>query len=237
MPPNRVGYNKAIMHPLAQQISDFIQADPQGVTDDDFNGLAVALFTYQYGGNAPFRRLCDSEGRRPQTITRWQDIPAVPASAFKAFELSCVPTNDTVAVFHSSGTTGPQTSRHFLDADALALYETSLRRGFQRALPQRPPPLCALMPPPDAAPHSSLSHMLGTLGAQRFFWNDDAALAAALRELREPVTLFGTAFAFVQLFDAIAGNLAAPDRQCAGGNRRLQGPHPRSPARRTVSAF
>ena len=53
--------------------------------------------------------------------------------------------------------------------------------------------------------------MLGALGAQRFFWNNDAALAAALHGLQEPVTLFGTAFAFVQLFDATPDNWRLPD--------------------------
>ena len=199
------------MHPLAQQIADFIDLNPRSATEDGFNTLAVALFTRQYERNAPYRRLCDGEGVTPGALRRWQDIPAVPAAAFKAFALSCVPVNETTAVFHSSGTTGAQTSRHFFDADALALYETSLRRGFDHALPQRPAALYALMPPPDAAPHSSLSHMLGALGAQRFFWNNDAALAAALRGLREPVTLFGTAFAFVQLFDATTEDWRLPD--------------------------
>ncbi|MBV9848710.1 MAG: long-chain fatty acid--CoA ligase [Armatimonadetes bacterium] len=199
------------MHPLAQQISDFIHADPSRATEDEFNALACALFTYQYERNGPYRRLCDSEGATPDSVGRWQDIPAVPAQAFKLFDLSCVPIQDTVAVFHSSGTTGPQASRHYLDADALALYGTSLRRGFARALPQRPPTLWALMPPPDAAPHSSLSHMLGALGAQRFFWKDDDALAVALRGLRKPITLFGTAFAFVQLFDGTGESWRLPD--------------------------
>ncbi len=198
------------MHPLAQQIAAFIQSHPNSATEDQFNALTLALFTYQYARNAPYRRLCDSEGVAPDAVRRWQDIPAVPAAAFKIFDLSCVPLNDTVAVFHSSGTTGAQTSRHYLDADALALYEASLRRGFERALPERPSAIYALMPPPDAAPHSSLTHMLGTLGAQRFFWNNDAALAAALRTLRDPVTLFGTAFAFVQLFDSTSEDWGLP---------------------------
>ena len=206
-----MGYNNPVMHPLAQQISDFINCDPMRATEDEFNALALALFTYQYAHNAPYRRLCDGEGVTPGIVGCWQDIPAVPAAAFKLFDLSCVPIHDTVVVFHSSGTTSAQASRHYLDADALALYETSLRRGFTQALPQHPTTLWALMPPPDAAPHSSLSHMLGVLGARRFFWNNDAALAAALHSLQEPITLFGTAFAFVQLFDAAPDNWRLPD--------------------------
>ena len=188
------------MDQTARQIADFIRNSPSD-TDAAFGALALALFARQYARCAPYRRLCDRQGRTPDNVTRWQDIPAVPAQAFKAFELSCVPAREAVAVFHSSGTTGAQTSRHFFDADGLALYEISLRAGFDAALPRRPAGLWALMPDPQAAPHSSLSHMLGTLGAERFFWDADVALARALSQAATPITLFGTAFAFVGLFD------------------------------------
>ncbi len=195
------GYNTP-MDALAREITDFIQSPPPIENGDAaFDTLALALFTQQYAQVAPYRRLCDAQNLSPETVTRWQDIPAVPAAAFKRFDLSAVPTEEAAAVFHSSGTTGAQTSRHFFDRAGLTLYETSLRAGFDAALPTRPAPIWAVMPAPDAAPHSSLSHMLGALGAERFFWDDNAALASALTERDSPVTLFGTAFAFVSLFD------------------------------------
>ncbi len=197
------------MDTLAQKIIAFIENGAGGETE--FERLTLALFARQYTLCAPYRRLCSGQSASPESITRWQDIPAVPAAAFKVFDLSCVPTDETAAVFHSSGTTGAQTSRHYFDQDALALYEISLRAGFGAALPKRPKTLWALMPEPSASPHSSLSHMLGALGAGRFFWDDNAALAAALAEVSEPVTLFGTAFAFVQLFDGARLNWRLPE--------------------------
>ena len=199
------------MDTLAQQIIDFIENGTGG--DAEFERLALGLFARQYALCAPYRRLCLGQGASPETVQRWQDIPAVPAAAFKVFDLSCVPTDETAAVFHSSGTTGAQTSRHYFDRDALTLYEISLRAGFSAALPKRPKTLWAMMPEPPAAPHSSLSHMLGALGAERFFWDNDAALSAALSEQTKPVTLFGTAFAFVQLFDG-----SAQDRRLPAGS-------------------
>ncbi len=198
------------MDPLAQQIADFVQDTPEHEAEETFNRLARALFARQYKHIIPYRRLCDSEGRTPGNLRRWQDIPAVPAQAFKAFDLSCAPLAETIRVFHSSGTTGAQTSKHYLDTDGLALYELSLRVGFHQALPNCPRRLWAMMPNPEAAPHSSLSHMLGTLGAERFYWDNDAALSAALAETRGPIALFGTAFAFVQLFDGTAQNWRLP---------------------------
>lgn len=195
------------MNELARQITEFIKCGGEA----EFGRLARALFARQYEKCAPYRRLCLGQGVSPQTVRRWQDIPAVPAQAFKVFELSCAPIAETTTVFHSSGTTGAQTSRHYFDADALALYETSLQAGFEAALPTRTERLWALMPEPSASPNSSLSHMLGTLGAERFFWDNDAALSKSLAALTEPVTLFGTAFAWVQLFDGTPQNWRLPD--------------------------
>ncbi len=196
------------MDEVARQITKFIEG---AGSDGEFDRLARALFTRQYELCAPYRRLCRGQGVLPETVSRWQDIPAVPAQAFKVFDLSCVPVDEAAAVFYSSGTTGAQASRHYFDANALALYETSLRVGFEAALPVRPERLWALMPEPTASPNSSLSHMLGALGAERFFWDADAALSKSLAALREPVTLFGTAFAWVQLFDGTPQHWRLPD--------------------------
>jgi len=195
------GYNTPMMDALARQIANFIQTPVLDTAETRFNSLALVLFARQYERILPYQRLCNSEGQTPDTVQRWQDIPAVPAHAFKVFDLSCAPLNDSAAVFHSSGTTGDKTSKHYLETDALALYDISLRRGFEQAIPNRPNRLWAMMPNPEAAPNSSLSHMLGALGAERFYWDNDAALSVALAEQGEPITLFGTAFAFVQLFD------------------------------------
>ncbi len=197
------------MDTLAHEIVQFIENGAGG--DAEFERLARTLFARQYALCAPYRRLCLGQGASPETVHRWQDIPAVPAAAFKVFDLSCVPTAETAAVFHSSGTTGAQASKHYFDQDALMLYEISLRAGFDAALPERPKTLWALMPEPPASPNSSLSHMLGALGAERFFWDNDTTLAAALTELSQPITLFGTAFAWVQLFDGTLQSWHLPE--------------------------
>ena len=198
------------MDPLAEKISDFVQNCPADNPEAIWETLALSLFRRQYERCAPYRRLCESQGQTPTTVRRWQDIPAVPAQAFKVFDLSSAPLLQTVEVFHSSGTTGAQTSKHYFDADGLALYETSLRTGFEAALPWCPARLWALMPNPERAPHSSLSHMLGALDAERFYWDNDAALTVALSQITEPMTLFGTAFAFVQLFDVFSQDWPLP---------------------------
>jgi len=199
-----------MMDALARQITEFITSGPDNDAEATLERLALTLFDRQYRAIAPYRRLCDSNGMTPGKVQRWQDIPAVPASAFKAFELSCAPIQDTVAVFYSSGTTGAGTSRHFFDRDGLSLYETSLQSGFSAELCDCPSRLWAMMPSPKAAPNSSLSHMLEALRAERFYWDADTELTHAFGDLSEPITLFGTAFAFLQLFDGTAQRWRLP---------------------------
>lgn len=188
-------------HSLARRIAAFIALPPERADEDLFRRLALELYAHQYQRNSWIKRLGDAARRPPDALQSWRDIPAMPTDGFKDFDLSCIAPGRAAAVFYSSGTTGRQASRHYFSRDALMLYEASLRQGLTLALPQRPAKLWALMPPPAEAPHSSLSHMLGALGAERFFWDNDAGLADALDTLREPVTLFGTAFALVQLLD------------------------------------
>ncbi len=184
---------------LVQDILAFI--DTAKPDDDAFETLACALFARQYAQNPPYRQLCDSLEAPPERVGGWRDIPLVPASAFKQFTLSCAPPEAIVAEWHSSGTTSEQRSRHLLDQSALRVYEASLRRGWELALPQCPHALIALMPSPEQAPHSSLSHMARAVGATHFFHGDNTRLAYVLRALVRPTLVFGTALAFASLLE------------------------------------
>jgi hypothetical protein len=186
--------------------------------------MALRLFALQFECNAPYRRLCEARGARPDTVAHWTGIPAVPTSAFKELELSCLPAEEWAAVFHSSGTTGQKQSRHFHNAASLALYEASLLRWFEAhsQLPIANSRAVILTPPPSQAPHSSLVHMFETIrrkcgsGGSPFVgtatedgaWTVDAE--AALERLRaasgagQPLLMLGTAFSFVHLLDYLA---------------------------------
>lgn len=197
------------VEPLHDAIRRFIEQ-----AECDFEDLALRLFAHQYEHNIPYRRFCDGRGVAPTGISSWKDIPPAPAAAFKHFALTCAPESECIPVaggrtFHSSGTTGEETSRHFMDSPALACYRSSLRRGYVAAVPRslNPLPLFALMPPSDDAPHSSLSYMLGDLIAEyggEFYWGDNwaAHLTQRISALSQPVTVFGTAFAWVHFLDS-----------------------------------
>jgi hypothetical protein len=189
-----------------------------------FDRLALDLFVFQFEHNAPYRRICEARGARPETVAHWSEIPAAPTAAFKEFELSCLPLAERTAVFHSSGTTGQQPSRHYHSAVSMALYETSLRQWFLRHVqfPLANSQLAILTPPPQQAPHSSLVHMFETIrrevgqggsvfvgrAAKDGAWTLDAEAAVELLRSAsgagQPVLMLGTAFSYVHLLDHLA---------------------------------
>jgi hypothetical protein len=154
----------------------------------DFNRLALELFPLQFQHNVSYRKICEARGLTPRVVEHWTQIPAVPTSAFKELDLTCLAPVERTAVFHSSGTTEQKPSRHFHNAESLALYEASLWVWFRHHLlsdklklelqPSAAPVgvqasacdcgdedfrLIILTPPPAQAPHSSLVHMFETV--------------------------------------------------------------------------
>jgi hypothetical protein len=181
-----------------------------------FERLALEVFAYQHERNEPYRRYCDRYGKGPTDVRSWRNVPAVPAASFASARLACFPPERTLLTFESSGTTsgGQKPSTHELDSPKL--YDASLLAHFrQRVLPDATSMrLIALGPPFDEADRSSLSYMVSKVSAVLgepgggFFVRDGRlafeALCAALAEDARPVVVFGTAFAFVHLFDRCA---------------------------------
>lgn len=188
-----------------------------------FETLALELFAFQFERCAPYRRFCERRGRAPHLVRTWQEIPAVPAGAFKEVTLRSFAAERQVHVFRTSGTSTER--RGELALDTLALYEASLVPSFRlHVLPDLADGarirLRILAPSAAEAPDSSLSHMFATLlprfgaaetGASGFDVRaghlDTEVLRTALRtasEAGEPVALCGTAFSFVHLLDALS---------------------------------
>ena len=201
--------------------------------ESEFNFLALELFALHFANNPAYRKICEARGLTPAVVEHWTQIPAVPTSAFKELELSCIPPEERTVVFHSSGTTEQRPSRHFHNAESLAVYEASLWSWFgQNVLTDLrftiyDLRLLCLTPSPAEAPHSSLVHMFETVrknlgGASvpasraEFFgelapdgtWTLDfaAALAAINSSIvnRQSSIVLGTAFSFVHLLDFLA---------------------------------
>lgn len=189
----------------------------QPTSDVEFDQLARDIFAFQYDRCAPYRAYCDRVKLTPDAVTHWNQIPAVPTSAFKDFALTCCPVEEAVAEFHTSGTTREQAGKHYLHT--LELYKAAVLPNFAAYLlsDYARLPMMVLTPSPREAPHSSLSHMMGMV-LQEFGAEDSGfyveggqlLIEKLVRDLCEaqwahqPVFLLGTAFAFVHLFDHLA---------------------------------
>ena len=168
------------------------------LNEGEFNALALDIHSLQRRCNLPFARWCETL----PVSQNWREIPAVPQAMFKRFRLSCFPAKLTPVTFRTSGTTGEtRGEHHFHDT---ALYEASLLAVWHRMRMRKLPALFLAQTPADA-PDSSLAHMFGVLAKRattraKF---DIHAGATSLRRLtaRGPCAIFGTALAFLALFE------------------------------------
>ncbi len=193
-----------------------------------FDTLACELFCFQFDHVPPYARFSEARGITPKTISHWNEIPAVPTSAFRQARLHSFDDALAVKIFRTSGTSAAK--RGELVLDTLALYEASLLPSLRRfVFPElewgaqgegKRMSLRILASDPAQTPDSSLSHMFGValkeLGDHSSGYDsrdgvlDATSLIDRLSRLsdqsdregdRRPVALLGTSFSFVHLLE------------------------------------
>jgi hypothetical protein len=187
--------------------------DGSAIDEWSFNDLALRLFAYQVRYDAAYGRYCAALGvTAPQT---WEQIPAVPAQAFKEAALTTFDPARAALVFETSGTSTSAPGRHYMETPAL--YDAALLAGFDRFVLSDGARLryFNLVPNPRESPQSSLGYMMarvGELRGERTSWyisGDELLFDAFERDLRDaidegqPVCVAATAFALVHLLDAM----------------------------------
>ncbi len=191
----------------------------------DFSSLLLEAHAFQKQACAPYAAFCATL----PAAKSWQEIPAIPLAAFKQTEIRCFPAGKTVTTFHTSGTTGEGFGRHHFPT--LDLYQAAALGGWSHAGLPRKNILC-LLPTPKAAPHSSLSHMAAWLAPEENFFLGEWERLVQAAQSREPVTLFGTALAFLDFFEWVGpkrialppGSLALETGGYKGTQRHLTKP-------------
>ena len=102
------------MEQLASEIHALIACGPDGDAGQ-FPELALRVFNLQYQANKPYRQYCNGHGITPQTIQRWQQIPAFPTCAFKDELVTSFPAEQAVMAQLTSGTTANRRGEIYRD--------------------------------------------------------------------------------------------------------------------------
>jgi hypothetical protein len=160
--------------------------------------------------HAAQRSLCPSYGAFCASRaypSDWREIPAIPLDAFRQTAIRSFPAEETVCIFHTSGTTGEGHGEHHFHT--LDLYHAAALGGWRRAgLPENV--VFCLVPLPAEATHSSLSRMAGWLApGGNFFLGDWDGLSVRLARQEGKTVLFGTALAFLDLFTSLGDRTLA----------------------------
>ncbi|MCH8083782.1 MAG: hypothetical protein IH885_06065, partial [Myxococcales bacterium] len=206
---------------LDRRVLEWMREPRWSYSEKRFEELALELFAFQFEHCEIYRRFCEGRSQTPGDVKTWRQIPAVPTSAFKEADLRCFPADNTTHCFRTSGTSTDV--RGTLHLDTLELYEASLLPTFchfmypEFLLPDDRAVIRVLAPSQIEQPDSSLSHMFGVVldalgesGSDFDVENGELLFDRVLTVLVEsaasdvPITLCGTAFAFVHLIDHMA---------------------------------
>lgn len=181
------------------------------MTNPAFRQAALDLYRFQYGSCAIYRDYCKALRRFPEAVSGLEEIPFLPLSFFKTHRvISGNPSGPFDAIFTSSGTTGADTSRHFVKS--LSNYEESFRAGFEAAYgPVADWVILALLPAYLERQGSSLVYMAEALVKESgrpesgFYLYNYPALAAQLAALEahgQKTLLLGVTFALLDFAEA-----------------------------------
>lgn len=96
-------------------------------TEQEFSNMALQIFKYQFENNKVYRSFCDLLYKHPSDVKSIHDIPFLPIQFFKTHQLLSS-SNPVKEVFTSSGTTGQNTSKHYVTD--IELYKQSFRKCF-----------------------------------------------------------------------------------------------------------
>ena len=189
---------------------------------EEFNALAMEAFARQFESITAYRAFCEGRGLTPESVTTWEEVPAVPTTAFKHVGL-CV--GQPEIVFRTSGTTRGAKLRGEHLVASTSLYRASLLPPFAAHLLAGSGriPFLSLIPSPDESPDSSLSFMVGAAAdafSERTRWlvggggelREDGLRSAFVEAARsgEPVLVLATALALLHLVERLEAGPVGP---------------------------
>lgn len=174
-------------------------------TEREFLSQALHIFKLQYNNNAVYRSFCLHLNVHPDQVNSLHQIPFLPIEFFKSKRVISS-SNPTEITFTSSGTTGNETSKHFVTD--LEVYEQSYLNGFAQFYgPVSDYCILALLPSYLERTGSSLIYMVSDLISKSkhpksgFFLHEYEQLYEVLQELQSTgvkTLVIGVSFALLE---------------------------------------
>lgn len=178
-------------------------------TNLEFEQKALQVFKYQLKNNSVYGGFCEYLKANDKTVKTLYDIPFLPISFFKSKKV--VATSGPIeSVFTSSGTTGTQTSKHYISD--LSVYQKSYLKSFEQFY-GKVTDYCilALLPSYLEREGSSLIYMVKDLieksnhNQSNFYLNESEALINTLKNQEtkgSKTLLIGVSFALLDLAES-----------------------------------
>jgi phenylacetate-coenzyme A ligase PaaK-like adenylate-forming protein len=176
----------------------------------NFEALALEIFRFQASQNPVYQSYLRFRKADIKAINRLEEIPFLPISLFKTHQI-ITDNAPTQRIFESSGTTGQQTSRHFI-AD-LAFYEAISEQIFKQQYGSLSDfHILALLPSYLERNNSSLVYMVQHFMSKSaspmngFYLDNLSILHQNLQDLltqddKKPILLIGVSFALLDFVE------------------------------------
>ena len=175
----------------------------------EFEELALEVFHFQYENNKVYNLWSNLMKVNPREVKSIFQIPFLPISFFKTHDVISFRKEESVHFFKSSGTTGLQTSKHYIYD--LEIYERSFIKCFEEFY-SKVEDYCfiALLPNYLEQGNSSLVYMIDNLIKKSkykesgFYQDSLEGVIQMLKELEQKnikTILFGVTYALLDLIE------------------------------------
>jgi phenylacetate-coenzyme A ligase PaaK-like adenylate-forming protein len=174
-------------------------------SEDEFEYKAIEIAKFQYAQNRTYKAYVDLIGKDLSQLNAIEQIPFLPISFFKTREVKAFEGKHQIE-FHSSGTTGPQKSKHFIYDGTV--YQMSFLKCFELFFGNPEDYIVlGLLPSYHDNEHSSLIYMIDHLIERSknknsgFLLNDYERLIniVAKNETKKKIIVFGVSYALLDL--------------------------------------
>ena len=194
---------------------DFHQAVFSVKTDDHFNTLTLDIFRYQAANNMIYKEFINALGVTSEAVHSISEIPFLPVSFFKEHKI-ITGSDKAETVFESSGTSGKNTSRHYVSDPGV--YEKSFTQAFKYFFGEPSEYMFAsLLPSYSERGNSSLIYMMNKLiqlskySESGFFNNEEQKLLRTLEKAKSAglkIMLLGVSYALLDLAEKYSPDLS-----------------------------